>query len=110
MDKGFIKIIANKYGIKYQTLKNKYNKNKNDDTVNHENRMLCNKIIKLHAIDKCKKLYPDKKFNASNEWYNIFKQKWKLSIVKCSISRIATTIYTNDEINIFLKKCKDFLL
>ena len=86
IDKGFIKIIANKYGIKYQTLKNKYNKNKNknDDSVNSvnsenrggikrifneqeeyeiflflkdnfmdKNRMLCNEIIKLHAIDKC---------------------------------------------------------
>ncbi len=40
IDKGVIKIIANKYGIKYQTLKNKYNKNKNknDDSVNSENR------------------------------------------------------------------------
>ena len=75
-----------------------------------KNRMLCNEIIKLHAINKCKKLYPDKNFNASNGWCNIFKQKWKLSTVKCSISRIATIIYTNDEINIFLKKCKDSLL
>ena len=75
-----------------------------------KNRMLCNEIIKLHAIDKCTKLYPNKNFSASDGWCDTFKQKWKLSTVKCSISKIASTIYTNDEINIFLKKCKDSLL
>lgn len=140
--KDFIKTVAGNYGIKYKTLKNKYNKYKNDvninDNINNENRgghkrifndqdeyeiflflknnfmdknrILCNEIIKLHAIDKCKKLYPDKNFSASDGWCDIFKQKWKLSTVKCSISKIASTIYTNDEINIFLKKCKDSLL
>ena len=135
--KGFITTISKKYGIKYQTLLNKYNNYKNNiiinvndenrgglkkifkDTEEYEiflflknnfmdkNKMLCNEIIKLHALDKCKLLYPNKKFTASDGWCDIFKLKWNLSTVKCSISKIATKIYTNDEINIFLKKCRD---
>ncbi len=114
---GFIKTISDKYGIKYKTLLNKYNNYKNNNiiNVNNENRgenkqifkdteeyeiyiflkdnfmdknkMLCNEIIKLHALDKCKLLYPDKKFTASDGWCDIFKLKWKLSTVKCSISK-----------------------
>jgi len=135
--KGFITTISKKYGIKYQTLLNKYNNYKNNiiinvndenrgglkkifkDTEEYEiflflknnfmdkNKMLCNEIIKLHALDKCKLLYPNKKFTASDGWCDIFKLKWNLSTVKCSISKIATTTYTNDEINIFLNKCID---
>ena len=75
----------------------------------NKNKMLCDDIIKLYALDKCKKLYPNKKFNASNGWCDIFKQKWNLSTVKCSISKISSIIYTNEEINIFLKKCRDSL-
>lgn len=40
----------------------------------------------------------------------MFKKRWKLSTVKISISKIATKIYTNDEINLFLKNCKESLL
>jgi len=37
-------------------------------------------------------------------------KRWKLSTVKISISKIATKTYTDDEINLFLKDCKDSLL
>lgn len=139
VNKGFIKTIADKYGIKHKTLLNKYNNYKNNVDINKnindenrgginkifedkeeyeiflflknnfmdKNKMLCNEIIKLHALDKCKLLYPDKTFTASDGWCDVFKLKWNLSTVKCSISKIATTTYTNDEINIFLNKCID---
>ena len=71
---------------------------------------MCNDIIKIHANDKFKKLYPDKKFNASNGWCNMFKKRWNLSTVKISISKVASTIYTEDEIKVFLNKCKDTLI
>ena len=139
-DKNFIKFTANKYGIKYKTLKNKYcnycdsNKNKiNDENrggtnfiFNEEDernivnflkinfidkqRMLCDEIIKLYAIDKCLELYPDKKFNASNGWCYMFKKKWNLSTVRCTISKIATTVYSKDEINFFIRQCLEALL
>jgi len=75
-----------------------------------KNKILCNDIIKIHANDKFKKLYPEENFTASNGWCNMFKKRWKLSTVKISISKIATKIYTNDEINLFLKNCKESLL
>jgi hypothetical protein len=71
-----------------------------------KNKMLCNEIIKLYTIDFFKNLYPDKTFNGSNGWINMFKKRWNLSTVKCSISKISTTIYSDEEINIFLDKCK----
>ena len=134
-----IKITADKYNINYGTLKNKYNKFKNDanyENINGENRgvdkfftkieeneiflfvknnfidknrVACNDIIKIHALEKFKKIYPNKKFNASNGWCNDFKKRCKLSTVKISTSRIATTVYTNDEINTFLKNCQTLL-
>jgi len=75
-----------------------------------KNKILCNDIIKIHAKDKFKKLYPYDQFNASDGWCTMFKKRWKLSTVKISISKIATKTYTDDEINLFLKDCKDSLL
>ena len=75
-----------------------------------KNKILCNDIIKIHANDKFKKLYPEKKFNASDGWCNMFKKRWNLSTVKISISKIATKTYTENEINLFLNDCKDSLI
>jgi hypothetical protein len=135
-----IKNTAKKYNINYKTLRNKFSKFKNDvscEDVNNEHRgshkiftekeemeifmflkenfidkhkMLCNDIIKIHAIDKFRNLYPDKKFNASNGWCNMFKKRWNLSTVKITASKIASKTYTTNEINLFLKDCKDSLL
>jgi hypothetical protein len=80
---GFIIHISEKYGIKYKTLKNKYNNYKNSPEINNindenrggtnkifteneeqeifnylkenficKNKMLCNEIIKLYAIQE----------------------------------------------------------
>ena len=35
-------------------------------------------------------------FNASNGWCNMFKKRWNLSTVKISISKVATTTYTEE--------------
>jgi hypothetical protein len=135
-----LKATSKKYNINYKTLKNKYShyKNNQDLFFDEENRggsnksfnekeekdifvflkenfidknkVLCNDIIKIHANDKFKKLYPDKKFNARNGWCNMFKKRWNLSTVKISISKVASTIYTEDEIKVFLNKCKDTLI
>ena len=134
-----LKKVSNKYGIKYQTLLNKYHMyiNKNNKFLNindknrggynkvfteheeyeiylflknnfiDENQMLCNDIIKFHAQDEYQKIYKNNNFHASDGWCNMFKQRWNLSTVKCSISKIATKIYTDAEINDFLKKCSD---
>lgn len=75
-----------------------------------KNKVLCNDTIKIHAINKFKEIYPNKTFNASNGWCNDFKKRWKLSTVKIVISKVATKRYTEEEINIFLKDCKDSLL
>jgi transposase len=136
----YFKIISEKYGINIKTLRNKfydYEKNKIKN-INEENRggknkdfneqeekeiflflkenfidknkVLCNDIIKIHANEKIKNLCPNKKFNASNGWCNMFKKRWNLSTVKISISKVATTTYTEDEIKIFLNKYKDTLV
>jgi hypothetical protein len=76
----------------------------------NKNRVLCNDIIKIHALEKFKKIYPNKKFTASNGWCSDFKKRWKLSTVKISISKIATITYTDKELNTFLKKCKELLV
>jgi len=135
----FFKTISEKYGINIKTLRNKfyqYEKN-NLKNINKENRggsnksfneteekeiflflkenfidknkILCNDIIKIYASEKFKSIYPDKNFNASNGWCNIFKKRWNLSTVKITISKIASATYTEDEINIFLNKCKETL-
>ena len=134
------KFISEKYGINIKTLRNKYydyEKNKIKD-INEENRggtnktftekeekeiflfikenfidknkVLCDDIIKIHANNKFKKINSDTNFNASNGWCYMFKKRWNLSTVKISISKIATTTYTEDEIKIFLNKCKDTLV
>ena len=134
------KTISEKYNINYGTLRNKYTKFKNDEIyndVNNENRginkiftekeereiylflkenfidkhkILCNEIIKIHSIEKFKKLYANKTFNASDGWCNMFKKRWNLSTVKIRASKIASKTYTIDEINLFMKDCKDSLL
>ncbi len=131
---------AQKYNINYGTLRNKYNKFKNDSNyknINNENRginkyftkieeneifsfiknnfidknrVVCNDIIKIHALEKFKKTYPNIKFNASDGWCTDFKKRWNLSTVKISTSKIATFEYTNDEIELFLKKCNNLLI
>lgn len=65
------------------------------------NKMSFDDITELYAIDKCSKLYPNKKFNASNGWCYMFKKRWKLSTIKCTISRNATKIYNDAEIIFF---------
>jgi hypothetical protein len=80
------------------------------DNFIDKNKILCNDIIKIHANNKFKKLYPDDKFNASDGWCNMFKKRWNLSTVKITISKIATKTYTTDEINIFLNECKESLV
>lgn len=131
--------ISKKYNINYSTLKNKYYKFKNDTTYNDfdnenrgiekffsekdereiylflktnfidKNKFLCNEIIKIHAINKFKELHKNQNFNASNGWCSMFKKRWNLSTVRIKTSKIATKIYTKDEINLFLKDCKDSL-
>ncbi len=101
-----------------------YEKNKIKD-INEENRggsnktftekeekeiFLCDDIIKIYANNKFKEINFDTNFSASNVWCYMFKKRWNLSTVKISISKIATTIYTEDEIKIFLNKCKDTLV
>lgn len=136
-----IKTIAEKYNINYGTLRNKYNKYKNDDEYNNfdeenrgtknktftnkeereiflflkenfidKHRVLCNDIIKIHAQEKFKELHPNEKFNASDGWCDMFKKRMNLSTVKISISKIATTTYTEDEIKVFLNKYKDTMV
>ena len=136
-----MKNTSEKYGINYGTLRNKYNKFKNDTKYNDFNkenrgthkknftneeekeiflfikenfidksRVLCNDIIKIYARKKFKEQNPNKIFKASDGWCDMFKKRWKLSTVKISTSKIASTIYTDKEINIFLDECKNTLL
>ena len=72
-------------------------------------KMLCDEIIKLYAIKKCKELYPNKEFTASNGWCYIFKKKWNLSTVRCTVSKVATKIYTDEEITLFFTECSNAL-
>ena len=134
------KIVSDKYNINIKTLRNKYydyKKNKiHDINVEHrgisnkcftekeekeiflflkinfidKNKVLCNDIIKIHALEKYKNLYQDDKFNTSDGWCDMFKQRWNLSTVKISISKLASTTYTEKEINIFLETCKKALV
>ena len=134
-----MKNISKKYNINYSTLRNKYSKflkESNYQKINTENRgtkkiftdeedneiylfiknnfieknrVICNDIIKIYAKEKFKELHPDEQFNASDGWCNMFKKRWNLSTVKTSISKIASIVYTEDEINIFLNECKDLL-
>lgn len=132
--KGYMKKISIKYGINYSTLRNKYSKWTNKQImIDDENRGGCNKIfndkeelclfnhIKNYYIDKnlplCnddiknialkqfKQLNKNMNFNASDGWCSYFKKKWKLTSVTPKISRKATHIYTNKQINDFINKC-----
>ena len=135
-----LKKTSTKYNINYKTLKNKYSEHLKDPNINinkenrgkmnkffteseeneiflfvknnfiDKNRILCNDIIKFHALDKFKKLYQNKEFKASNGWCSDFKKRWNLSTVKISTSKVASTIYTDAEIKIFLDKCKNSLV
>ena len=133
---GCFTIIASKYGILYKTLVDKYNKFKNNkiivdnkehrgghnkffnyndelnlfnyfkDNFINKNELLCDEIIKIKAVEESKILYPTKLFLGSSGWCYTFKIKWNLTTVSCSVSRKATTTYTIEELNIFLKECK----
>lgn len=71
-----------------------------------KNEMLCNQMIKLHAIEKHKSLNDNKKnFKASSGWCSDFKNKFYLSTVKCSIFKKSTTNYSDVELNVFKKLC-----
>jgi hypothetical protein len=89
------------------------------DNFIDKNKVLCDDIIKIHAEEKFKKIQEQrnlenlptvKKFNASDGWCDMFKKRWNLSTVKISISKVASITYTEDEINVFLNKCKDTLV
>ena len=132
----FFSSISIKYGIVISTLKNKYYDFKNNkiiiDNKEHrghkrifnntvelnmftflknnfidKNEMLCNELIKLHSIEIFKTLNNNKIFKASTGWCTGFKNKFKLSTVRCSISRKATTLYNKLELNSFLKLCDE---
>ena len=63
-------------------------------------------IIKIKAVEQSKLLYPTKNFLGSSGWCYTYKIRWNLTTVSCSISRKATTTYTIEELNLFLKDCK----
>src|SRR5271156_1253613 len=69
--------------------------------------MLCDQMIKIQASSFHKSSYPNKivpKF--SSGWCYVFKNRWNLSTVRCSISRKATTVYTDTQLNDFLLDCR----
>ena len=133
----FFIVVSVKYGIVLSTLKNKYYDLKNNkitiDNKEHrggynkifndeqelnifsylknnfidKNEMLCDELIKLHALNTFKLLNNNKIFNASSGWCNTFKNKFKMSTVRCSIFRKATHPYTAKELNDFIKLCND---
>ena len=75
-----------------------------------KNKILCNETIKIHAKNKFNKLYSEKVFEASDGCCDMFNKRWNLSTVKVSISKIATKVYAEDKIKLFLKECKDSML
>jgi len=77
------------------------------DNFIDKNEMLCNEMIKLHAIDIFKSLNNNKKFNASSGWCSNYKNKYNLSTVICSVSKKSTTLYTELELNNFVKLCDE---
>ena len=131
----YLKLTSTKYGIVYSTLKNKYynykNKNIKYDKIEHrggsnkifvntvevemmiffknnfidKNEMLCDQLIKLHAIDKFNLLKNNKIFKASSGWCFDFKNRFYLSTVRCSTCKKSTTVYTEQELNDFLELC-----
>ena len=135
-DNSYIKTISTKYGIKYNTLANKYRKyrNNNNTFINTENRGGSNKIFDIDSekelYDLIKKDYIDKnnplnnniikqlainnfenknkqiQFNASDGWCNMFKKRWNLSTQRVKPNKIATNIPTDDDITEFLDTYK----
>ena len=135
--KNFLNITSIKYGIVYSTLKNKYYDFKNNkiiiDNKEHrgghnkiftneqeenmlihlkenfinKNEMLCDQMIKIHAVNVFKKLNNNKVFNASSGWCTTYKKRWHLSTVRCSTFKKATTVYSKKELNDFLILCNE---
>jgi len=133
--KGYIRHISKKYGINYNTLKHKYNKWNDDKIykIDQENRggankifsnkeevqlfthikktyidnylPLCNEDIKIMALNKFKLKNKQSNFSASDGWCNNFKKRWRLTSVTPKISRKASHICTNKEINNFINQC-----
>ena len=52
------------------------------------------------------KLYPNSVSAAKGWLVIVFKNNWNLSTVKCSISRKATQVYTDDQLDDFLMECR----
>lgn len=68
-----------------------------------KNEMLCDQMIKIQAKSFYQSSYPNKILPTfSSGWCYVFKQFWNLSTVRCSISRKATTVYTDSQLNKFL--------
>jgi hypothetical protein len=73
-----------------------------------KNEMLCDEMIKIQAKEYYEATYDSintPKF--SDGWCNTFKNNWSLSTVRCSISRKATTTYTEEQLNDFLLNCEE---
>jgi hypothetical protein len=131
----FYKIIAKKYGIKRDTLKQKYlewkkigdinliefdNRGKNkyftdiqekeiyDELMNNINKLLptYDDDIKIRAKNKWNKLYPNnEKLKISNGWCYEFKKRWKLSSLRPRPIKCATHECTEEELNNFFIDC-----
>lgn len=131
----FIKSVAVKYGINNNTLKKKFSKWKKVPII-ADNRGLHNRLftvdqekhiseyikkeyidkqilfnnddLQILAVKKWKEWYPTNKddFKASIGWCVNFKKRWKISSVKPTITRVATTVITLDEITVFLQESK----
>ena len=69
--------------------------------------MLCDQLIKLHALNTFKLINNNKTFNASSGWCSNFKNKFNLSTVKCSTFKKSTTIYSEADLNKFLSLCNE---
>jgi hypothetical protein len=81
----------------FNTLKNKFIE---------KQLAFCNEDIKVVAIEKYKNLRNNNKFTASNGWCNGFKKRWNLITVKAKISKTATKIHSNDDLNLFINECQ----
>lgn len=70
------------------------------------NLLYDDECLRISAIKKFNQLHPNKidEFTASQGWISDFKRRWKLSSLKASFSRIATT-NTDDITKTFLEKC-----
>ena len=64
--------------------------------------MLIRFTVRIYASHIHKQIRSDKKFKASKGWFFEFKKRWNLSTVRCTLSRVATKIYSEENINLFL--------